>query len=231
MESGAQLFEESVAGSSARIGSGATLMPGVKLWPGKALPDGQRSDENIVWGARREQRFIGGRLQLDDPAHAARCAQACVSEMKAGEMVVGRGLSSVADAMQRAAIAGAMAQGVQIYDAGVCSLPQLRYIQRSLHADCAALVDENGFMPLDAGGAVLSERAQRAILRAIERQDYSGAFSGVTRPAKDAGGDLAYIADTAALFCTDPVYAPELLLICENPHVLHLSGITQGNLC
>ena len=224
IEDGAQLFEESVAGAFSRIGSRAMMLQGIKLWPHKALPEGEKPKENIVWGAKREHRFVAGRLQADDPAQAARLIRGMTAEMKAGEIIIARAPSSVADAMCRAAMAGAMAQCIQVYDAGVCSLPQLRYAQKSMHAACAALVDEKGIFPLDRCGSVLSERMQRSILKTIERQDYSDAFSGVTRAVK-AIGDCAwpYIADTAAFFRANADFAPKVLLACENAHVLTLA--------
>ena len=223
IESGAQMFEESVAGSFSRVGNRAMMMQGVKLWPRKALPEGERPEENIVWGAKCGHRFIAARLQAGDPAQAARLLRGAIAEMKISEIIIGRASSSVSDAMQRAAIAGAMAQGIQVYDAGITSLPQLRHMQRHLHAVCAAHVDENGIMILDRSGAILSERMQRSILKTIERQDYSDAFSGITKPVKQTGGALSYIAETAAMFRANAAYLPAILLICENNHILALA--------
>lgn len=224
VESEAQLYEESVAGAFSRIGSRAVMVQGVKLWPYKALPEGERPMENVVWGAKREHRFVTGKFPADEPVHAARFAQAMTAELNLDDIIIGCGASSVADAMARAVISGAMAQGALVYDAGICSLPQLRHAQRGIRAACAAFVDEAGVTPLDSFGAILPEKKQRAVLRAIERQDYSGAFSGITKPAVRMGDtSLAYIAQTAALFRADPKNAPKILLTCENSHVMSLA--------
>ena len=220
----AQLFEESVVGSGSGVGARAVLAPGVKLWPGKSLPDGEHPEENIVWGSRREQRFVAGRLPLDNPAQASRAAEAVCAELKPRELLIGRGCSAVAAAMWHAACAGAMAQGVQLLDAGICSLPQLRHSLALLHCDAALLVEDGGLMPLAGNGARIPERRQRAILKLMERRDFSAPFSGLTRPVTALGrSDLPYIAAAAARFTAEPHFAPKLLLGCENRHVLHLA--------
>lgn len=214
---GAQLFEESAVGSGSRVGARATLPPGVKLWPQKQLPEGERPEANIVWGARREQRFIGGALMLESPAQAARAAQSCAAERKPRELLVGRGASAVAQALWHAVTAGLIAQGVQAVDAGACTLPQLRHALSAHRADGAMLVEDDRLIPLDAAGAILAERAQRSILRLLERQDFAGPFSGVTRPLRAAGPtDAPYVADCAAEFGADPLYAPPVALCARD---------------
>lgn len=221
---GAQLFEESCVGSHSIVGARSVLPPGVKLWPEKSLPEGERPEENIVWGSRREQRFVGGALQLESPAQAARSVCACVAEMKPRELLLGRGASTVAAALWHAVAAGAMAQGVQLIDAGVCSLPQLRHALKSLRADAAMLVEDARLIPLCSDGARIPEKTQRAILKLCERQDYAGPFSGITRAIQSTGRtDIAYIADAAAAFEADPLLAPEIALCAQNSHLLSLA--------
>lgn len=220
----ARLYEESVVGSASRVGARAVLAPGLKLWPGKALPDGERPEENIVWGSRREQRFMGGAFRVESPAHASRAAEAICAALKPTELLMGRGSSAVAAAMWHAACAGALAQGVRILDAGVCSLPQLRHILATQRCGCGLLADEQGLLPLTASGAYLAERQQRAILKLAERQDFPAPFSAVTHPLTALGRcDLPYIAACAARFTADARFAPRVLLACENRHVLALA--------
>ena len=211
---GAQLYEESAVGSNSRVGERAVLLPGVKLWPEKAIPCGEKPEANIVWGSRREMRFIGGALEVENPAQATRAAEACVAHMKPRELVLGRSASCVADALQHAVIAGAMAQGIQIIDAGVCTLPQLRYVLRLLHADAAMLVEADSIIPLNAQGATFTERSQRDILKLMERQDFAGPFATITHPLAHTGDISAlYAADTASAFLA--AHAPKLLLCAD----------------
>ena len=217
---GAQLFEGSAVGSRSQLGERSTLPPGVKLWPQKALAGGERAEANIVWGSQRAQRFTGGALHLDSPVQATRAAESIVAEMKPRELLIGRAASTVAAAMWHAAAAGAMAHGVQVVDAGVCSLPLLRHSLCALMCDAALLVEPDRLVPLSATGARLSERTQRAILKLLERQDFSGPFHGVTRPIQPAGcADAPYVAACAALFAADPLLAPRIALL-ERPSPL-----------
>lgn len=221
---GAQLFEESAVGSGSSVGTRALLSPGVKLWPQKSLAEGGAPDANIVWGSRREQRFLSGALQLDSPAQATRAAAAIAAEMKPRELLIGRSGSTVACAMWHAVCSGAMAQGVQVIDAGVCALPQLRHAQANLHAEGALLVQEESLLPLNRLGARLPEKLQRPILKLCERQDFAVPFSGVTRSLQSAGRtDIAYVADAAACFSADPLLAPPVALCSPNHHLLTLA--------
>lgn len=213
----AQLFEESVVGSRSRIGERASLPPGVKLWPEKALPEGERPEENIVWGSLRAERFIAGAIQIESPAQSARAAQACMAQLQPREVVIGRSDSTVAAALWHAAASGAMAQGAQVIDAGACTLGQLKHTLKSLHADAALLVEEDRLLPIAAGGAYLSEKLQRGVLKLMERQDFPSPFSRITRPILHAEGSAAYIADAAAHFCADPACAPEIRICADRP--------------
>lgn len=224
LESGAQAYEESVLGTGASAGERAVILPGVKIWPGKSACDGERLDANLVWGSRRTEGLAAGSFALSSPAQATRAAQACASVLQPRELLLGRGASTVADALWHAVAAGAMAQGLQIIDAGVCTLPQLRHAQAMLHADAAALVTDSRLIPLNENGARLPARLQRAVNTMNARHDYSGPFSGLTRPVLAAGQtDFSYIADAAACFEADPLCAPKVAIHAQSPHLLSVA--------
>ena len=224
MESGAQAYEESVLGTGASAGERAVILPGTKLWPGKSAADGERLDSNLVWGSRRTEGLAAGSFALSSPAQATRAAQACASVLKPQELLLGRGASTVADALWHAVAAGAMAQGVQVVDAGVCTLPQLRHAQSLLHTDAAAMVTDSRLIPLNKNGARLSSKLQRAVNTMNTRHDYTGPFCGLTRPVQSAGQtDIAYIADAAACFESDPKSAPKVALHAQSPHLLSIA--------
>lgn len=221
---GAQAYEESVLGTGASAGERATILPGVKLWPGKGAADGERLEFNLVWGSRRAEGFAAGSFALSSPAQATRAAQACASVLKPRELLLGRGASTVADALWHAVAAGIMAQGIQIVDAGVCTLPQLRHAQALLRTDAAMLVTDRRLIPLSANGARLSAKVQRAINTMNARHDYSGPFTGLTRPVLSAGQtEIAYIADAAACFEADPKCAQKIAIHAQNPHLLSIA--------
>ena len=221
---GAQAFEESVLGTGASIGERAVVLPGVRLWPGKAAADCARVDANLVWGSRRAEGFAAGAVALTSPAQATRAAQACASVLQPGELLLGRDASAVSDALWHAVAAGAMAQGLQVLDAGACTLPQLRHAQRTLRAPAAAWIESGCLIPLNERGALLSSREQRAINAMLARHDYSGPFSRLTRPILPAGlTDFAYVADAAADFTADPADAPRVAVHAQSAQLLSIA--------
>lgn len=225
--SGAQAYEESVLGAGASAGERAVLTPGVKLWPGKCAPDGERLEANLVWGNRRSEGFSGGAFMLSSPTQTLRAAQALAAVMKPRELVLGRCLSTVSGALWHAVASGAMSQGVQVVDAGVCTLPQLRHALSSLRAEAAALVCDDRLIPLNANGARISNRQQRAINTMHARHDFAGPFCGITLPVIAAGHtDIAYIADAAACFDADGHRAPNVAIHAQSPHLLSLAERT-----
>lgn len=224
LDVGAQSFEESVLGTGAHVGERAVILPGVRLWPGKAVADGARAEANLVWGSRGAESFAAGTILLTSPAQATRIAQCYVSVLQPKELLLGRGPSAVSDALWHAIAAGAMSLGVQVLDAGVCSLPQLRYIQETLHTDAAALVENGALFPLNEWGARLASKAQRSINALNARHDYSGPFTALTHPIRPAGlSELAYAADLTAIFSADPADAPKLAVHAQSPHLLSLA--------
>ena len=215
---GAQAYEESVLGTGASIGARAVLLPGVKLWPGKRGADGERLEANLVWGGRREPTFEGGAMPLVSPARAARAVQAVAAVLRPRELLLGRAEGGTADALWHAALSGAMAQGVQVLDAGICCLPQLRHVQRLLGCDCAALVAPDALIPLNALGARLPGRVQRAVAARNDRQDFDAPFARPAPPVRAAGpSDAAYVAHAAGRFDADPARVPPLALYAEEP--------------
>ena len=211
--SGARLFEGSVVGSRCRIGENAVLSSGVKIWPEKEIAPGECARENIVYGSCCADRFEDGVLILSSPTQTARAVQACIAQLNMNEVLIGCGESGVAQALKHAAISGAMAQGARTLDAGITTLPRLRFHLELMHAGGALLVTTGGLLPLDGDGCRLTEAQQRSILKLLQRQDYPRPFSRETPPlqgSKDAAG--AYIASMAALWRADAAAAPKIVL-------------------
>ena len=231
---GANAFEESVLGAGAHLGARGTLLPGVKVWPGKTVPDGARLDANWVWGGGERPAFVRGRLALKNPAHAARAAQAFASALRPKNVVLARSASSVALSHALAVESGLMAQGVQVLNAGVGSLPQLRVAVHLLRADSALFVDGETLRPLTGEGLELSAPARRRVEGLLLRQDYERAFSAVTKLPVPAGridlmyaGHLLSRADTDALTAARPriaVFAPNEQLLSAAESILEKTG-------
>ena len=199
-------FEESALGSGASLGARGTLLPGVKVWPRKQTEDGARLDCNLVWGGSGRAGFLNGRLALMNPSRASRLARACASALKPKTLLMGRSASSVDLSYALAAEAGLMAQGVQVMDAGVSTLPQLRVMTELLRPDGALFIDEGSLRLLTGEGTEPGSSVRRKIEGLILRQDFERAFAAVTKLPVPAGrSDLMYAgyllsrADTEAL--------------------------------
>ena len=220
----AQAYEESVLGTDARVGERASVLPGIRIWPGKTVADGEKLDTNRVWGNRASDGFSAGAIPIATPDQAARAAQACAAVLAPKELLLGRGESPVASAMWHAAAAGAMAQGMAVADTGCCTLPLLRYAQKLLHAQAAALVEADRLIPLNDRGATLPARQQRSIDAMRARHDYAPPFSAPTHSMRtEAPVESMYIADVAACFRANPERAPGIALHAENGRIRDLA--------
>ena len=222
---GAQAYEESVLGTGAAIGQRTVLLPGVKLWPGKHGADGERLEANLIWGGRREMGFVAGAMPVTAPDQAIRAAQAVCAVLRPRELLLGRGAGSRADAQWHAAVSGAMAQGARVLDAGVCTLPQLAHALRTLRCDGALLVEARRITPLNALGARLPGRQQRAIAGQNARQDFSVPFQREVPGIEPADGiRAAYVCDIAAHFTAEAKDAPPVALFARDPLLRELAG-------
>ena len=220
----AQAFEGCALGTGAQALARAQLLPGVKVWPYKTVCEGERLESNRVWGAGAQRGFSGDTLPLSDPAQAARAAQALAACLRPGEFLLARTRSAVSLALFHACAAGLISQGVQVVDAGVCTVPQLRYALRTLGADGAALVGSDSLLPLTGAGAPMERRKRRALNALLLRQDFSGPFSGITRPMLSAGRtELGYVAALERAFDAAPEDAPPLAVFAEDAHLLDLA--------
>ena len=221
----AQAYEESVLGAGAGVGERGVLLPGVKLWPGKRGADGERLEANLVWGGNRRAGFSGGALALEDPAQAVRAAQALCAAQKPRELLLGRASGGRALALWHAAASGAMAQGTRVLDAGECLLPQLRHAQRTLRCDGAALVEADRFTPLNALGARLLNRQQRAVAAQYARQDFAVPFSTDAPEIETVGAiRAAYAAEVASVFTAEARLAPPVALYAADPGLRALAS-------
>lgn len=236
VESEASAFEESVLGDGAVLGERSVLMPSVRVWPYKRVEDGQRVDQNLVWGTNKSLYGEGGVLPVQGPAQAARITQAYCAALKPGDVVLGCDASAEGMAYSRAALAGLMAQGVQAIDAGTCTLPQLREVMWSTGAQGGLYARPDGVVLLAEQGAALSRAQSRSLTGALAREDYARAFSGlVRRPVALCGSELTYIGalledvDVRRLRgeeCRVAAYAPSELLLSRMEKALVRSGCT-----
>ena len=221
---GAQAYEECVLGTRAVMEARSTALPGVRLWPGKRAAEGERLDANRVWGGRRTPGFAAGSLGAASPAEVSRAAQACMAALSPREVVLGHDGRPAAQALWHAAAAGAMAQGVQVIDAGACSLAVLRHTLLAHWADAALFVEEDALTPLNRLGVWLPGKVQRSIAQLITRQDYPVPAPERALSVLDAtSAGAAYVAEVATRFTAVPDRAATVALACEGPLVRDLA--------
>ena len=220
------VFEESVLGDGATLGDGAVLMPNVKIWPKKEVADGERVDQNIVWGRQSGHHLRSGTFAVETPAQAVRDAQAFAEGLGVREVVVGRDASNIASAIHRAVISGLMAQGVQVVDIGAVTLPQLRYALESISGQSAIYTAREWMIPLSGNGICLSRAQERKVMGQLSREDYPMPFCGVTRcPIRMTGTDLTYTADVARLSgaCFDRESTMHVAVFSQQEQMLSMS--------
>ena len=86
---------------------------------------------------------------------------------------------------------------------------------RALGAEGAALVDNGALTPLNAAGAFWDRKRQRAVNALLLRQDFSGPFTGITRPMLSAGRtELGYVAALTKAYDAPAKTAPPRSALC-----------------
>ncbi len=194
---GAQLYENAVTGEGCSVGRGAELAPGVRVWPEKAIPDRMRLRDNVMWGHAAQAAFHMGSVDCYAPGQAVLCAQALCAAIKPRIVLAAHSSAAVAAAQHRAACAGLMAQGAQVYDCRSATLMELRSMIRHVGADCACYVTSEAFYPLSGGGVALTGDERRQFLAALNRSSFPAPYAGITRPLQLAGrSDLIYLRAT-----------------------------------
>ena len=197
IQPGAQLYENAVTGANCAVGRGAELAPGVRVWPEKTIPDRMRLRDNVMWGHAAQAAFHMGAVDCVTPGHAVLCAQALCAAVKPRIALAAHSGATVAAAQHRAACAGLMAQGAQVYDCRAATLMELRSMIRHVGADCACYVTGEAFYPLSSGGVALTGDERRQFLSALNRGNVPAPYAGITRPLQLAGrSDLIYLRAT-----------------------------------
>lgn len=223
VEREASCFEESVLGDGSRLGERSVLMPGVRVWPQKAISDGRRVEQNLVWGGERRRLFERGALMASSLREVSRGVQAAALALGVRELVLARSGDAVALARSQAAGAHLMAHGVQILDIGPASLPQMRHVMLGARAGGGLLVGKDRIYVLNGQGALPSREQQRKMEGMIQRQEFPEGFTGDTPwPVRLTRSDIGYIGELVGMAQTDTlaqrhlpvaVYAPDEVLL------------------
>lgn len=128
IDSNSEVFEGSVIGERCNIGSNSTVFNSASVWPDKYIDSNQKISENVVWGVSKriscEDAGICGYSDSDiSPETAVRIAAAYASLLpKISSLVIACDGTPASSMLKRAAISGAISQGIDVY-----SLPYMPF--------------------------------------------------------------------------------------------------------
>ncbi len=192
---GGSAYEGAVIGEKSEIGKRSCVQQGVRIWPGKSIPDATCINDNIVWGTRNHRSFDGGTIRAETPEEAARAGRAIAWKMELKTALVGKSASSVSASQALALSSGLAAGGVQVYETGECTLPQLRHALSQFSLDAAIYALGDSVTPIRRDQTYLTVSEKRALEAALCRQDMPRPYSGITKHVQRAGRlDLSYLA-------------------------------------
>ncbi|MFF5261250.1 sugar phosphate nucleotidyltransferase [Actinomadura viridis] len=208
--SGARVEEGAVVGDECVIEAEAYVSSQVKVYPFKTIEAGAVVNTSVIWESRGQRTLFGprgvsGLINVEiTPELAVRLASAYATMLRKGASVVtGRDASRAARALKRAMISALTSSAIDVQDLEACPLPLARF--QTARGDCAGGVyirttpgDSQGvdILFLDAGGADLSQGAQRKLERVFGRQEYRRAFPGEI-------AELTYPARTSETYARD----------------------------
>ena len=132
IKSGAEIYEQSVIGESSVIGEHAVIKPGVKIWPSKSIAEGETITEDVIWENTKQKKLFGERGMIGSvnadlcPEFACKVGVAFGSLKKGGKVGVSSDGQPASIMLKKAAAAGLMSAGVNVYDFGNQPLPITR---------------------------------------------------------------------------------------------------------
>jgi mannose-1-phosphate guanylyltransferase/phosphomannomutase len=189
---GARVEEGAVIGDECVIEAEAYVSSGVKVYPFKTIEAGAVVNTSVIWESRGQRNLFGprgvsGLVNVEiTPELAVRLASAYATTLKKGSTVVtGRDVSRAARTLKRAVNSALTASAINVNDLEATPLTVARFETGREDAVGGIYIrttlgDPQGvdILFLDAGGADLSQAAQRKLERVFGRQEYRRAFPG-----------------------------------------------------
>jgi len=216
MEAECRAFEGSVLGSGSVAGERSLLRPDCRIWPGKRLPGDTEWTGRLVWGGSEALRFQEGALCIQEPAQAFSVMQAWCAAADPASVLLSRDASAASQACYLSALSALLAQGVQVYEAGKCTIPEARRALWNFGADGAAHISfEHGIRLWNGDGVEPGGGIRRSLLNHLRRGDGERPFTRIMHPPVSAGRcDLSYLGwvtqdrehirqANAAVYCAD----------------------------
>jgi mannose-1-phosphate guanylyltransferase/phosphomannomutase len=188
----ARIEEGAVIGDECVIEPDAYVSAGVKVYPFKTIEAGAVVNASVIWESRGQRTLFGprgvsGLVNVEiTPELCVRLASAYATTLGKGATVTtSRDVSRAGRALKRAVHGALNASAINVVDLEAQPMPVARYqTARSNSSGGIALrttphdPESIDIIFMDAGGADLSQSAQRKLDRVFSRQEYRRAFPG-----------------------------------------------------
>lgn len=185
---GTEVGEDSVIGDKTKIGKRVVIRPGIKIWPEKQIADETTQQSSLIWGNSMFASLFGedgisGVANLEIiPEMISRVSAAYGSCLPTGASVlISSDQHPFSGILRFAAISSLMAIGIQVRDAGVVSVPVVRYdVRRSncqggIHIRSVATGEDNQMVIqfFDQYGLPIDKGTERKVESAFFQEDFS----------------------------------------------------------
>lgn len=184
----AAVLEGAVLADDVFLGRGAIVRPRVKVWPAKVLENETVLTDHLIWGATQRKTLFGhkaitGKVNYElTPELAAKLGAAFGTLFERGStVVVGSDGGPAANLIKGALLSGLLSTGINVYDLGQEAnlTPITRYAVVALAArggihlkSSHVFKDGLSLEFFDARGLNISQKLERKIENALERDDY-----------------------------------------------------------
>ena len=186
LESKVELYEGSVLGEKAQVGTMTSIAPNTKVWPEKRIPSGTRLRRSLIWGSQEQPSLfskhgITGDYRGDlGPETVIQVGLSYASFLGAGrEVLVTSDFTTLGDLVKEALTVGLRSGGIHVHDGGRVAGMLTRFMVQQLQLTgalhCSSGLSEDNQAVIrcwNQRGHLLSKADQRKIENIYLREDY-----------------------------------------------------------
>ncbi len=192
------VYENSVIGSKAVLGSRCTVKTNVKIWPEKTIPQNSVVDKNVKFGFVKRIYISGDSTDFNsgekiDVESSLKFGRALGSSSYAKNAAILNDGSSAASVLSKAFAAGFLSAGGSLIDFGTGFKSQLNYFVNSFDLDCGVFISGKEYDEIylcSEGGLPLPRYFERDIENLISSgnfKDISNSITGKTSDSRSMG--------------------------------------------
>lgn len=203
--------ENAVVGENAIIGENATVSGGVKIWSNKSIERNFKAVYDIKYGSGRElfiddEGICGETNGNVNPRVAMLFGSSLATCSENNIVAVGRKSGIASEAMSMAFCSGAMSSGVEVWDFGECTQPEMDYCMVATGITSGAYIESGEVTKLRAiseFGLLPTRKQERKIEAGINRSEYAKASFNEFGNYKKANDIVALYKKHIESLCTD----------------------------